>query len=473
MKRFNINSATDHPRLAGDTLILLALLLLGLNFILPTASMLISCMVAGYLVWKANVLFFPALVLLHFSARNFLLEDFGTEDHLLDTLDFAYMRIGGFPLTVGNVVAVVMTARWLYAWYFERNPLLKRHGPQIALWFLALPVSTLITMVAFQKNLLTPTQAIKGLLGFGVFFYGMLLSPSWPMGKGYCIDRLLVIMGGICVLGLFGLCGSNFFFFCLAVGPALAFARLRAPSSMSSKFYAIFALASSLSYAIIGQPGDSMFRSTLTSMGQGILSVVIGLLFVRRTSSRLFYKSYGLAVLASLLFTAYAISISGTIDPDKVLEGTLTERIQFKFYGDRAPLWGRTWDKIKIPPYIIREYRPYIDDRAKEQKYGAHNTYLQMLDIEGWWSGMIFILLILIMMSKTQVAARQSPDVLLKGLYGGLFVICTIGITTGHSAGGGDYLFMWGSLAGLVIGAEYWRSTNVRNRPPLSVRDHP
>jgi hypothetical protein len=156
--------------------------------------------------------FFSGTGFVALQCPNFLLEDFGTEDHLLDTLDFAYIRIGGFPLTVGNVVAVVMTARWLYAWYFERNPLLKRHGSQIALWFLALPVSTLITMVAFQKNLLTPTQAIKGLLGFGVFFYGMLLSPSWPMGKGYCTDRLLVIMGVTCVLGLFGLCGSNLSF---------------------------------------------------------------------------------------------------------------------------------------------------------------------------------------------------------------------------------------------------------------------
>lgn len=462
MKQYDLNRGEDRRSWQlGDTMLIAALILLVLNFWLPTLSLLVACLLAGFLVWKADLRFFPALIVLHFSARNFLIEDFGTEDYYVETLEFSYLLLGRLPITVNNTVAVVMTLRWVYALLAERKPVLKKHLRLVILWTLALPVAVLITFVAFEKSLISPTQTFKGLLGFGVFFYGMLLSEGWQRYRLYVVVRLLFLIGSVCLLGLLGLCGTNFFFFCLAAGPALAFACLRSQSLGSGKVVAIYALLMSLLYGIIGQPGSDQFQSTLTSMGQAMLSLIIGVLVVRRQSFTLFFRSYGLAVIISVLFTAYAINMAGNIDPNKVTEeATLGERIQFKLYGDRSPLWKRTWDKICQPPYIIREYRPYIDDRGKDQKYGAHNTYLQILDVQGWWSGLIFIAMILALMTIAQKVARKSPDVLLKGIYGGLYVICTIGVTTGHSAGAGDYLFIWGTLAGVIIGIQFYQVQN-------------
>lgn len=444
----------------GDILCFMALGLLAVNFVAPTIALFFSCTLAGYIIWKADLHYFPALVLLHFSARNFLLQDFGNEDFAFDTLEFVYIRIAGFPVTVGNIIAIVMTLRWAYAGIAERDPVLKQHPRMIWLWILALPVAVVITYIGFTKNLMNPTQAVRGLLGFGVFFYGMRLAKSWSVARWYCVDRLLLIMGVTCLLGLFGRCGTNFFFFSLALGPVLAIVRLKTPLSVNSKIVAVFAILTTVGYALRGQPGTGLITSTLTSMGQGVLSLMIGVFMIRKTRAGLFFKSFWLAVLVCLLFTSYAVMVAEKADAENVKEGALAERIQFKIFGDRAPLWKRTWDKICSPPYVIREYVPFIGEGGKEQKYGAHNLYLQTLDVHGWWAGGIYILLIWITMLLAEKGVRRGQDILIKGVYGGLYVVCSIGMTTGHSAGGGDYLFLWGLLAGVCIGFPVYEKIN-------------
>jgi hypothetical protein len=108
---------------------------------------------------------------------------------------------------------------------------------------------------------------------------------------------------------------------------------------------------------------------------------------------------------ALVLPVAFAVfSVAFTVDTQKVKdlgELPISERIVYKLFHDRAPIWRGSLDEILTPPYVLKTggasmgYRLMLNGDKIPWPAGSHNLALEELRRNGWYTGAICLILIL------------------------------------------------------------------------------
>ena len=406
----------------GDVALIVAILLQVLEFFFAYPATILKMLLVGICTFPGRAAFLPALLVSQFFASDFFLGDMKTYEYLLERHEASRVIVLGFPLTTNYVFAICLTLRVLH----EAIVRPRTFAGVISLSWIVLWASCLIPAIisatlgkAEQK--FSWTAPIRDVMMAGCLFYGMILARDKAETITVITRRLVPLACVLLTLAMLGYFYSRGMYFITALGPALFFS-WRAFRGLAGR-WALYAYLFTLStlYAFALYPTEfakqiaiSLYSTSGNSFALIFCWVVAAAitLFVtrnRRSDDRRggvvgwLPLVSGMAVL--VLPIAFAMfSYSFTVDIPKVndpVDLSVRDRFSYKLFHDRAPIWRGAIDEVLTPPYFVKPggltmgYALMLNGDKRPWPAGSHNLALEELRRNGWYSGLICLILIL------------------------------------------------------------------------------
>jgi hypothetical protein len=210
----------------------------------------------------------------------------------------------------------------------------------------------------------------------GVYFWALGMSKTYITGRDYFIRRMILLLVGYMFLRILGaLAIHNFFttsmFFCLSFcymssrKCAMGMRLIIYVGIMMAIYLLVFGRGEELIAAEmekhIGEDvaAADKYGSTFTAMTT-LLGSIILYSACGRWISRSFMKGVPIIMVAvNICFVSFVIMTqSGNKAKDVEFKyETISERIRWKLFGDRANVWMMGWDEVKTPPYVFKDMR--------------------------------------------------------------------------------------------------------------------
>lgn len=426
-------------RLATNQALFWALFFFGLQFYAPDISILLSCLLAAIIIWKADPRYLHVLFVLFLRPANFLLTYYGLDFFSQGVFGANGFEIGGFSLNVPLVCAIVAGLRVIYDYFFKVKSILSSCRVILFLWLSAFIPSLICCYLGLVKGNNGWSEPIRYLLIAGTYFYGIILGQKWPRSFDLIYKKLSVFILLLSILSVFALFHHRLLWYFAAFVPALFYCH-RKTKNKKERFIFL------LSYIFIGLfcTGISVSeKDTFTLIGLFLISTILGILafeekgFLKNVISRYL----GLpALIVSILFVVLVVNIKddymlGSIRRTNNL--TIEERLQGKIFNDRARVWGANIKYILAPPYL---FKPGGDSIVLEHPtlgyikvtFGAHNTFLQSIRTNGWYSGIIIIIILCVAVIKNVLVYRRSHIGEIKAIAIATIATGVFGAMTGH-----------------------------------------
>jgi hypothetical protein len=406
----------------GDIALVLAILLQVLEFFFAYPATVLKILLVSVSTFPGRAVFLPAILVSQFYASDFFLGDMKTFEYLLERHEGSRVMVLGFPLTTNYVFAICLTLRVLHEAIVRPRTFAGVISLSwIALWASCLIPAILSATLGKAEQKFSWTAPIRDVMMAGCLFYGMILARNKAETITVITRRLVPIA---CVLLTLAMCGyfySRGMYFITALGPALFFS-WRAFGGRAGR-WALYAYLFTLStlYAFALYPTESAKQIAISLYSTSGNSFALIFCWVAAAAITLFFTRNrrsedqragvvgwlpllsGMAVLM-LPITFAMFSYSFVVDIPKANDPAdlpLRDRFAYKLFHDRAPIWRGAIDEVLAPPYFVKPggltmgYALMLNGDKRPWPAGSHNLALEELRRNGWYSGLICLILIL------------------------------------------------------------------------------
>jgi hypothetical protein len=406
----------------GDVALLIAVVLQLLEFVAAYPATLMKIIFVSLCTFPGRSVFLPALLVCQFFASDFLLGDVTAYEYLLQRHDSARVMVLGFPLTTNYAFAACVTVRVLHEATARPRTFAGIISPAwLWAWASCFLPAILSAMLGKAEARFSWTAPIRDVMMVGCLFYGMILARN-PAEAIAVVTRRLVPLGCVMItLAMVGYFYSRGMYFITALGPAL-FLSWRAFSGRAGRWgiYAyLFALTTVYAFALYPTAYARQVAQTLYSTSGNSTALIacwllpIVIVFIIRRNSRFDNRRAGLVTALPIVAAAFALifpiafamfSVTFPFEMDKVKdpgELPIRERLAYKLFQDRAPIWRGAVDEILTPPYFLKTggagigYRLMLNGDKVPWPAGSHNLALEELRRNGWYAGAICLIIIL------------------------------------------------------------------------------
>jgi len=214
--------------------------------------------------------------------------------------------------------------------------------------------------------------------------------------------------------------------------------------------------------------------STMTLLGILFISLVFYLLLNwNATMRKILVNKYFriLIIILPILITVYTLSIpksGGSYDLT-----TIQGRLEFKFFGDRKPLWEASWDDIWKSSFFIKpgggHLMVYFDFNKYWQDWtaGSHNIFLEIGRQIGAFSMISFTFLILAILYKAGKYVMSKNDLVLFYCFMAIYLIFGLaGQSLIYDGVGALFWLLFGQMYQLL----YWEDhSNISEPEPAPI----
>jgi hypothetical protein len=406
----------------GDVAFALAIALQLLEFVYAYPATVMKIILVSVCTFPGRATFLPALFVCQFFASDFQLGEMTTYEYLLERHESARIMVFGFPLTTNYAFAACVTLRVLHEAFARPRTFAGIISPLwLLLWVSCFLPAVLSATLGKAEARFSWTAPIRDVMMVGCIFYGMILAKNVEETIAVITRRLVPLACAMITLAMAGYFYSRGMYFVTALGPSL-FLSWKAFAGRAGRWaiYAyLFALTSLYTFALYPTPYARRVAEILYSTSGNstaliacwILPIVI-IVIIRRNSRGDNRRAGWLALLpaaaglsALVLPIAFAIlSVTYNVEMEKVKDpGELPvgERLVYKLFYDRAPIWRGALDEILTPPFFLKTggmsmgYRLMLDGDKVPWPAGSHNLALEELRRNGWYTGAICLVLIL------------------------------------------------------------------------------
>lgn len=448
-------------RFTPNHALFVALSLFGLQFYAPDISILLSCLLAAIITWKADPLYLHVMLVMFLSPSNFLLKDYVSALFPQEALNPHGFGIGGFFLNVPIVCAIVAGLRVIYDYFFKVKSILSTCRMIFFLWLSAFIPTSIICFRGLAEGNNGWSEPIRYLLIAGTYFYGMILGQKWPRSFDLIYKKLSPFILILLLLSAFALFHHRLLWYFAAFVPALFFCCWNMKNKKARFIYLLSYVFIGLYCAGFTLPGEGTF----TLIGLFFISTLLGVFAFSRKGflKNLISWNIGLpALIISILFVVFVVKVTeefGLGSPISSADNvTMVEKLKSKIFYDRANWWQANIEYILEPPYFLKPSgRPFVLHHISRGdiyvKAGAHNTFIQSIRTNGWYSGIVIIIILCIAVMKNTLVYRRSHIGEIKAVAIATIATGTFGAMTGHYVFGLDAGFWIMTLAGISYSA--------------------
>jgi len=239
-------------------------------------------------------------------------------------------------------------------------------------------------------------------LGIFAFYYGILISNKLTK-RSY--TAVFVILAMVVIIQVWGLSAQSlrFYFFALPAIAALTI-YLVTKFMLQAVPFGIVGLGLICLFSFIFNLGSSTFTLIFSVFYTSMLLFIKLSAFGRTLYSAWVFAVIGCLIVAAMVFTSAATSaqnLKGYNDKQKFDvsdSDAWRQRLVFKAFGDRVPVWNGAWKQIQEDDNIL----PPINSNAFEIKtargdqveieFGAHNLFLELIRTYGFLIGLVISL---------------------------------------------------------------------------------
>lgn len=312
-------------------------------------------------------------------------------------------------------------------------------------------------------------------LGLFPFFYGFLISERFNKEIFGGIVFVLLLSFFINTMGIFDNTIRIVFY---AIPFLITYAVFGKSNLLSSGFQLILRIGTVI---VIGIYIFFINQTTITILSSILLSILLVYLKIRKFNNLVLLLSskwtfiFTILVVAWLAFSTNKTAVAFKSYSTGDLAGLkftnyndLVDRISFKTFADRAPIWRGVWLSIVsqnniLPPYKVKSYEiTTLEGNKIKSEVGAHNIFLELLRKDGYFVGLIigftFIIQILLACSLLRL---PLDDRLLISMVSSVAIVGIIGGMTGQFPLMASFSFLFIGLAGLLFGLGYFEDVNV------------
>lgn len=438
----------------GDIALLAAICLQVLEFWFAYPATVLKMVLVAVCTFPGRSPFLPALFVCQFFASDFQLGDLQTYEYLLERHESARVTIFGFPLTTNYVFAASVTLRVLHEALTRPRTFSGIISPiWIWLWASCFLPAVLSATLGKAEAKFSWTAPIRDVMMVGCIFYGMILARNVSETLLVVTRRLVPLACAMITLAMAGYFYSRGMYFVTALGPAL-FLSWKTFAGRAGRWlmYAyLFVLATLYAFAVYPtdyarQVAESIYSTSGNSVALvacWLLPVII-MLFIRR-NKRVDGRREGwiaaLPITAGVFAFGFPIvfavfSLASRVDFEKVKDPAvlpLRERVVYKLFFDRAPIWRGALDEILHPPFFLKSggltmaYKLMQNGDKVPWPAGSHNLALEELRRNGWYTGVICLIIILRGTVFTLGAVIRASDPILRAFaiasFSSLFVL--------------------------------------------------
>ena len=234
------------------------------------------------------------------------------------------------------------------------------------------------------------TRGLRAVLTVGCSFYGILLAQRSKIEEDFRLVSvwlwLVLVFGILVTLHMFW---SHMLFWLASIASLLMAAGIRYKHSKFLRFSALAYLPVSI--------GSSL---TVMAISVGTFLAVLFSVSKRKVHRIFVRKSIVFLLIIGPFISLGAGALSDSFgfgDIEMVgLEQSISDRVFFKFAGDRLPLWASAYSQIVEGSFWFptsgRTLQVVHFLKTDEWNYGAHNTYLEILRNNGLFFGVILLL---------------------------------------------------------------------------------
>jgi hypothetical protein len=406
----------------GDLALFAAVCFQILEFWYPYPATVLKMILVAMCTFPGRSPFLPALFVCQFFASDFQLGDLQTYEYLLERHETARVAIFGFPLTTNYVFALCVTLRVLHEAITKPRTFSGIISPVwVWLWASCFLPALLSATLAKAEARFSWTAPIRDVMMVGCMFYGMILARNVEETKLMITRRLVPLACAMITLAMAGYFYSRGMYFVTALGPAL-FLSWKAFAGRVGRWaiYAyLFALTTVYAFALYPtdyarKVAESIYSTSGNSTGLvacWLLPVAIVVLIRRNAASNNLRRGWvnalpmsaGLFALGfPILFAIFSLSYSYEMDKVKDPgELSLQQRVVYKLFTDRAPIWRGALDEILQPPFFLKTggysmgYKLMLNGDKQPWPAGSHNLALEELRRNGWFTGVVCLVIIL------------------------------------------------------------------------------
>lgn len=438
----------------GDLALVAAVGLQVLEFFYSYPATVLKIILVSLCSFPGRAAYLPAILVCQFFASDFLLQEFTSYEYLLERHEEARVFVLGFPVTTNYAFALCLTLRVLHEAVVRPRTFAGIISPWwLALWASCFIPAVLAALLGKVEQKFSWTAPVRDVMMVGCLFYGMLISRNKAETIAVISRRLVPMASLLITLAMFGYFYSRGMYFVAAFGPALFLSRRAIGGSPARWLVFGYYAALATCYAFALYPtayGAEVAKSLYSTSGNSFalvaawgMAVAISLFLPRlntATAGRQFLVSK-LPVVAGLVAMLFPIvfalaSYSFTVDLPRVkdiYELNIRDRFMYKLFYDRAPIWRGALDEVLRPPYFLKSggltagYKLMLNGDQVPWPAGSHSLVLEELKRNGWYTGLICLILIIRANVFSLRAVLSSADPLVRafaiGSFSSLFVL--------------------------------------------------
>jgi hypothetical protein len=425
------------------------------GFVAAQLSILMGCVLTAILMWQCNARYLPALMIVVLRPTDFLLSGYGSFDFTLAEVDSSYVMIGGFPLTINLVMAVMIPARVLFE--FLSNPegaSRQINAFWILLWLSALGPSGLMALMGKFEGNNGWADPIRSVFMVGAYFYGLFMARTWPMSGDFILKKFVPVIITLMVIKYtFGF-HHRILWIWAGMLPALSIYMWQI-RRFWPRVGALVIMLFALLFSFNIMTNDPL---TFTLVGLFMSSLVMGVVAFLPSAT---LRSIGgwlmgwPAMIVIVVFLAFVVwKYEDFARPGEKAYGVV-EKLQAKVFDDRAGVWTSSIKSIGEGGLFIEPAgRPWVLMHSKRGeilvRFGSHNTIIDQLRKNRLYSGPVILLIMFYAVTRSAIVLRRSSLPELKVLAIACLATGTIGVVTGHyplSQNAGFWFLGFGGIA--------------------------
>jgi O-antigen ligase len=439
-------------------LCLIAVLISSIGFVSPQAAKALSIVFSAFLIAWANPLGLPALAILWIQAIDFCIGTNGVEVELPGAI-----FVAGFPLTLSLATLFFITTRVLWEWLVR--PKTFGRSRWLTLSFMLWLAFFLITLASgfMGKSLghTNWTQPLRASMALATLFFGIIVAGKLK-DKFWVVDWLLRIVVFVLLLMLLGLYWNHVGFLYIAIGACSLWLMIRQKRWLLA--------------ALCGLSSIHFTNSTLTIIAIIALGLLSGffLFSAKKCLHRSMFSAFTALILPFSLFLIVVVLFLPVVFPFNNVgtDTDLKNRIVFKLYKDRGPLWRAAWDTAIIDLSTVSPSGSSLSvDHPMTRSSGnlwnihVHNSFLEMLRQTGFPGAVVFFIVFLRFWLKLRSALLQPLPPVVLAFGGAALITSAVGATTGlfpFDFHAGPWIWLW---AGIAIGLSQSRHKSISTIP--------
>jgi hypothetical protein len=406
----------------GDLALVLAICFQVLEFWYAYPATVLKMVLVALCTFPGRSAYLPALLICQFFASDFQLGDLQTYEYLLERHESARVTILGFPLTTNYVFAVCVTLRVLH----EALTRPRTFSGVISLvwiwvWMTCFLPAVLSATLAKAEARFSWTAPIRDVMMVGCLFYGIILARNIEETKSVITRRFVPLACSMLTLAMAGYFYSRGMYFVTALGPALFFSwkAFAGRAGRLSVYAYLFTLSTLYAFAIYPTAyAQNVAESIYSTSGNStalvacwLLPLIIVLFISRNVAANdvrrgwvnalpvsAAFFAFGFPILFAVFSMTYSADLDKIKDPGKL---PLQQRIVYKLFSDRGPIWRGALDEILQPPFFLKTggyhmgYKLMLNGDKQPWPAGSHNLALEELRRNGWYTGVVCLILIL------------------------------------------------------------------------------